>query len=143
MVDSNERLVRKLVLEISALVVLLLGVSVFLVPVYFNWQEAQISSWETLSFRIMDSISPFQEKFHDANGHYAHGIYDRNTGDSTITELTDWKPSVTDKNRYEIHVIGKNAFKVSVKNEDGRTLCRMYPSLQPCFVLQTYLLEGH
>ena len=143
MVDSNERPVRKFVLEISLSLALLIGVCALLVPVYFNWQDAQISSWETLSFRIMDSISPFQEKFHAANGRYAHGIYDRSTGTSTITELTDWKPSVTDKNRYEIHVIGKNAFKVIVKNQDGRTLCRMYPSLQPCFDLQTYLLEGH
>ena len=85
---------------------------------------------------------PFQERFHEEHERYAVGTFDRTQNDVSLVDMIDWRPSVTDSNRYVAHVIGNNAFKVTATSVDGRSLCRMYPSKQPCFDLQRYFPRG-
>lgn len=87
----------------------------------------------------MDSMVPFQERFHEEHQRYAVGAFDRAQGDKSLSNMIDWRPSVTDSNRYVAHVVGNSAFNVTATSKDGRSLCRMYPSKQACFDLKRYL----
>ena len=110
--------------------------------VYRDYMKAMNASWEQVTFRVMDSILPFQDRFRDKHERYAVGTFDRTLGDVTLANMIDWRPSVTDTNRYVAHVIGNNAFKVIATSTAGRSLCRLYPSKQPCFDLDNYMKRG-
>lgn len=110
--------------------------------VYRDYKAASHESWEQVTFRVMDSMLNFQDRFHDKHERYAVGAFDRTQDDVTLANMIDWRPSVTDSNRYVAHVIGNNAFKVIATSTDGRSLCRLYPSKQPCFDLDNYMKRG-
>ena len=110
--------------------------------VYRDYVGARIASWEQVTYRVMDSMLPFQTRFHQRHERYAVGAFDRANGELTLASTIDWRSSVTDSNRYVAHVIGNNAYKVIATSEDGRSLCRLYPSKQPCLDLEDYLHRG-
>ena len=110
--------------------------------VYRDYVVASEASWQQVTLRVMDSMLPFQERFHEVHERYAVGTFDRSRGEVTLANTIDWHSSVTDTNRYVAHVIGNNAFKVIATSKDGRSLCRLYPSMQLCFDLDNYLQRG-
>lgn len=110
--------------------------------VYRDYEVAKNSSWQQVTYRVMDSMLPFQERFHNQHKRYAVGAFDRAKSELTLTDFIDWRASVTDTNRYVAHVIGKNTFKVVATSIDGRSICRMYPSKQDCLDLENYLHRG-
>ncbi|MCY3858922.1 MAG: hypothetical protein OXG25_08435 [Gammaproteobacteria bacterium] len=121
-----------------------LGVVIFglFVLVYQDYVEAKSASWQQVTFRVMDSMLPFQERYREEHERYAVGTFDRAQNDLSLAKLIDWHPSVTDSNRYVADVIGTNAFKVTATSRDGPSLCRLYPAKQPCFDLREYLPSG-
>lgn len=133
----------KIWLEIALALCLLLGVVGLSVPVYFDFVEAKTTSWSKITHRVMDSMAPFQARFHETNARFAFGVFDRTAGDQSLLEATGWKPSVTDSNKYVAHVVGTNAYKVVATSTTGESLCRMYPAKQPCFDLEAYHRHGH
>lgn len=126
-------------LAVSALVIVILALFTL---VYRDFLLAKTASWEQVTYRVMDSMVPFQERFHSIHERYAVGAFDRRQGDFTLNKMIDWRPSVTDSNRYIAHVIGNNTFKVIATSREGRSLCRLYPSKQPCLDLDSYLQHG-
>ena len=104
--------------------------------VYRDYVIAERASWQQVTYRVMDSMLPFQARFHEVHHRYAVGAFDRVQGEYALSDLIDWRASVTDTNRYIAHVIGNHAFKVIATSEDDRTLCRLYPSKQRCFDLE-------
>ena len=126
-------------LVICALVVVVAGMFVL---VYFDSEEAKTTSWETVTYRVMDSMLPFQQRFHTQHGRFAFGVRDRAIREHTITVTTGWQPSITDSNRYTAHVVGNNAYKVIAISTTNETLCRMYPSKVPCFDMDSLLKHG-
>ena len=127
------------ILEGLVTVLLTVVVLAVFVPIYFNFEQARTHAWETITYRIMDSMLPFQERFREANDHYAHGSYHRATNDFSLTQQISWEPSVTDSNTYVSHMIGKNVYKVIAIAKDGERLCRLYPAKQPCLALEAHL----
>ena len=134
---------RQIVLEVLIVSALVIGVFGLFVPVYAKYQQADARSWETITLRVMDSMLPFQERYHAHHDRFAYGIYHRARSDQSIYEKIDWKPSVTDKNRYVVHIIGTNAFKVIASSPNDDKLCRLYPAKQPCFDFESYMHHGH
>ena len=117
-------------------------VSTLFFLVYQDYVEAKSASWPQVTYRVMDSMLPFQERFHKEHERYAVGTFDRAQSELGLANMIDWRPSVTDSNRYVADVIGTNAFKVTATSRDGRSLCRLYPSKRPCFELGEYLPIG-
>ncbi len=133
---------RNRLLEPFVVIGLFIVVFALFIFVYRDYVEARNASWEQVTYRVMDSILPFQERFHQEHERYAVGAFDRANGELTLATTIDWRSSVTDPNRYVAHVIGNNTFKVIATSEDGRSLCRLYPSKQPCLDLEDYLQRG-
>ena len=125
-----------------AISVIIIAVLSLFTLVYSDYVVAKNASWQQVTYRVMDSMLPFQERFHDKHKRYAVGTFDRAQGEVSLSNMIDWRPSVTDSNRYVAHVIGNNAFTVTATSIDGRSLCRMYPSKQACFDLKKYLPIG-
>lgn len=125
---------------------LVIGLSIILVVlftfVYRDYTVANNASWQQVTYRVMDSMLPFQERYHEEHKRFAVGVFDRSGSEITLANTIDWRSSVTDSNRYVTHVIGNNAYKVIATSEDGRSLCRLYPSKQPCLDLDNYLQRG-
>ena len=134
---NRSRLVEPFV--IIGLSIVLLSLFAF---VYRDYVVANKASWQQVTYRVMDSMLPFQERFHEERGRYTVGAFDREKDDLTLASTIDWRPSVTDTNRYVAHVIGTNAFKVIATSRDGHSLCRLYPSKQDCLDLDNYLQRG-
>ena len=128
--------------ETLAIFGLIVVVAFAFANVYRDHEAAEYASWQQVTYRVMDSMLPFQERYHEEHNRYAVGAFDRSKDDLTLTDTIDWRSSVTDTNRYVAHVIGNNAFKVIATSEDGRSLCRFYPSKQPCLDLENYLQRG-
>ncbi len=128
--------------EPLAILGLIVVVSFAFTNVYRDYEAAEYASWQQVTFRVMDSMLPFQERFHLVHERFAVGAFDRANGELTLASTIDWRSSVTDPNRYVAHVIGNNAYKVIATSEDGRSLCRLYPSKQPCLDLEDYLHRG-
>ena len=126
-------------LTITGLVIV---VSFAFANVYRDHEAAEYASWQQVTYRVMDSMLPFQEHYHKEHKRFAVGVFDRSGGEVTLANTIDWHSSVTDSNRYVTHVIGNNAYKVIATSEDGRSLCRLYPSKQPCLDLDNYLQRG-
>ena len=133
---------RTLLIELPIICALLLAVAVTFSFVYQDYLLAKTASWQQVTYRVMDSILPFQERFHTSHDRYAFGIFDRARDEWSLNAAIDWKPSITDTNRYIAHVIGTNAYKVIATTTDGQSLCRLYPSKQNCFDTDNYLLHG-
>jgi len=133
---------RTVLIEFPIICALLLVVAVTFSFVYQDYLLAKTASWQQVTYRVMDSILPFQERFHTSHDRYAFGIFDRARDEWSLNAAIDWKPSITDANRYIAHVIGTNAYKVIATTTDGQSLCRLYPSKQNCFDTDTYLLHG-
>ena len=122
---------------------LMIVVSFAFMNVYRNHEAAEYASWRQVTYRVMDSMLPFQKRFHEKHERYAVGAFDRARNEESLATTINWRSSVTDTNRYVAHVIGNNAFKVIATSRDGRSLCRLYPSKQPCLDLDDYLRRGH
>ena len=112
------------------------------VVIYQDFVVAKAHSWEQVTHRVMDSMLPFQERIHKVQGRYVFGVNDRSLGDQTLKDAIGWTPSVTDSNRYVAHVVGNNTFKVIATGTQGQTLCRMYPSKQPCFDISDHVYHA-
>lgn len=138
----NETVIQSRLIQAVAVMGLFVVVLALFTLVYRDYTVASSESWQQVTYRVMDSMLPFQDRFRDTHERYAVGVFDRTQGDATLTRMIDWRPSVTDSNRYVVHVIGNNAFKVIATSTDGRSLCRLYPSKQHCFNLDTYLQRG-
>ncbi len=134
---KRSRLIQPLAICSLGIVVLAL----FLL-VYQDYIEAKSASWQQVTYRVMDSMLPFQERYREEHERYAVGTFDRAQSDLVLANMIGWRPSVTDSNRYVADVIGTNAFKVTATSRDGRSLCRLYPAKQPCFDLGEYLPSG-
>lgn len=124
---------------VISLVLVVIGLFTF---TYFNYIDVRESTWESSTKRVMDSMQPFQAKYHQQHGRYAVGIYDRLRSVIELNEVVGWKPSITDQNRYIAHIVGKNAYKVVATSPDGDTICRIYPAQEACFKLETYHQRG-
>ena len=133
---------RTLLIEVPIIATLFLVISVSFIFVYRDYLVANTASWQQVTYRVMDSMLPFQERFHTSQDRYAFGIFDRARDERSLAAAIDWKPSITDTNRYIAHVIGTNTYKVIATTSDGQSLCRLYPSKQNCFDTDTYLLHG-
>ena len=120
-----------------------LAITAFSIPVYFNHHAAIREAEATVTTRVMDSLHPFQDRFQATNKRYAVGTYDHAAGDHTITEQVGWEPSIQDSNRYVVHIIGSNIYKVVATTQDGTEYCRIYPAKRPCMDIETYLRRGH
>ena len=127
-------------LTIAGLVIV---VSFAFANVYRDHEAAEYRSWLQVTYRVMDSMLPFQERYHEEHKRFAVGVFDRSGSEITLANTIDWRTSVTDSNRYVTHVIGNNSYKVIATSADGRSLCRLYPSKQPCVDLDNYLHRGH
>ena len=133
---------RTLLIEVPIIATLFLVISVSFIFVYRDYLVANTASWQQVTYRVMDSMLPFQERFHTSQDRYAFGIFDRAQDERSLAAAIDWNPSITDMNRYIAHVIGTNTYKVIATTSDGQSLCRLYPSKQNCFDTDTYLLHG-
>lgn len=133
---------RTLLIELPIISTLVLVISVSFIFVYRDYLVANTASWQQVTYRVMDSMLPFQERFHTRHDRYAFGIFDRARDVWSLNTAIDWKPSITDTNRYIAHVIGTNAYKVIATTKDGQSLCRLYPSKQNCFDTDNYLIHG-
>lgn len=139
---ATDNINRNLIREFSGICTFIAVVLLLFFLVYQNYVEARSASWQQVTYRVMDSMLPFQERFHEKHDRFAVGTFDRTEDELSLADMINWRPSVTDSNRYVAHVIGTNAFKVIATSDDGRTLCRMYPSKQPCFDLNKYFPRG-
>ena len=133
---------RNRLIEFFVVIGLFIFVLVLFAFVYRDYVVARDASWQQVSYRVMDSMLPFQKRFHEMHERYAVGAFDRARNEESLANTINWRSSVTDTNRYVAHVIGNNAFKVIATSRDGRSLCRLYPSKQPCLDLDNYLQRG-
>ena len=96
------------------------------------YTDAINRSSHSLVERVMDTLEEYQSSYKRTNGVYASGAYDSLNGVRTITDLTEWSPSLDEGIVYDVKALNGNSYQISATLSDNTVICMTYPQRIKC-----------
>ena len=113
--------------EVLACVSILLLAVVLVLPLRPRYEAALEKSMPSLMFRVMDRLAEHQERYREAHGKYATGVFDADNNIRTISDNTGWNPGLRKGIVYTVESEAPERYRVLAKFPDGSVLGRTYP----------------